>query len=33
MRTVQRNNAEDEDDRQSHDHNRVDLEARGLISV
>jgi len=32
-RTVKRNNAEDEDDRQGHDHNGVNLEPRGLISV
>jgi hypothetical protein len=31
--TVQRNNTEDEDNRESHDHDRVDLEPRRLISV
>jgi hypothetical protein len=31
--TVQRNDTEDEDDGQSHDHDRIDLEPRGLISV
>lgn len=31
--TVQSDNAEDEDDRQSHDNDGVDLEAGGLIGV
>lgn len=30
---MQRNNAEDEDNGQGHDHDRVDLEPGGLISV
>jgi hypothetical protein len=31
--TVKSNNAEDEDNGQGHDHDRVDLEAGGFISV
>jgi hypothetical protein len=33
VHTVQSDNAKDEDDRQCHDHDRVNLEPRGLIGV
>lgn len=32
-RTVERNDTEDEDDGQGHDHDGVDLEPRGLVGV
>jgi hypothetical protein len=33
VRTMERNNAEDEDNRQGHNHDRINLEPRGLVSV